>query len=246
MLNVHCKEIYNICFVAKSYYDFPLPNFYRHDIRFKTNISYYALSVWIRAKIVLSSNIASLWGGAKGVSLKPTSPIRLLRSISSQIWMGAPKSLSCLREVGQVEYTLKPTFVATASKEQSALKLIEWITLCLLSFCIYNNKTSDPFRITGKKFWNNEKRISKSSQKIPVAHTLVWDSHQWVLKLKNNMIYLLLFWFIILLKWTKSLNYQWDIVHHPILHGWNTGVNMTRITFYPSMIHLEWLWTKMT
>jgi len=39
--------------------------------------------------------------------------------------MGAPKSLSCFRDVGLVEYILKPTLVAIAMSELSALKEIE-------------------------------------------------------------------------------------------------------------------------
>jgi len=69
--------------------------------------------------------MASLCGGANGVSLKPTNPIKLLLSISSQIWNGIPKSLYCFSEVGLVVYILKPTLVATANRELSALKLIE-------------------------------------------------------------------------------------------------------------------------
>ncbi len=74
-------------------------------------------------------------GGANGVYLNPTRPIKLERSMSSHICIGAPKSRYCFNVTGEVEYILNPVFVAIDIKELSQLKLIECIILCL-SFCI--------------------------------------------------------------------------------------------------------------
>lgn len=100
MLDFHGEKIYNISFIMESNNNFALSNFYLHDIGFKTHISYNSLSIYI-ILVLLSSNIASLFGGAKGVSLNPTRPIKFDRSINSHVWIGAPKSRYCLRVVGE-------------------------------------------------------------------------------------------------------------------------------------------------
>ncbi len=96
-------------------------------------------------KKLLSSKIASFYGGTNGFSLKPTSARRLLLLTIYTICSGAPKSLDCLSSKGSTEYILKPLLVAKAIHEWSPLNLIPLIML---------SKDEDLPYIGLLKFWN--------------------------------------------------------------------------------------------
>lgn len=84
MLDLHAEQTDHVGLVVKGDYDLALPNFDLHDVGLETHICDNSLSFYISCGL-LSSKIASLCGGAKGVSLNPTSPIKLDLSMSSHI-----------------------------------------------------------------------------------------------------------------------------------------------------------------
>lgn len=102
MLNLHCKQIHNKHFIIKSNNDLILSYTNWFYCWLKGQISDYSLCIYQKSyyEKVLSSKMASFYGGAKGVYLKPTKASKLLLLTIYTICNGAPKSLDCLRRKG--------------------------------------------------------------------------------------------------------------------------------------------------